>query len=113
MNPGSIKSSGGGGGTRNADLARQEMETCTSSLTRPHLGLKAASQHAQRKGSDEGGAALMKTPPMVVCDIGMSGTEAGPVGGAQVRRGLDGGCGTNSFAGVDFTRLLLMEMSLY
>lgn len=66
----------------------------------------------------------MKVSPTVIYDIGMSGMVTRPMGRAELRRYLDvsmdvrdqrawgGEGGHNSFAGVRFTRLQLMEMSL-
>lgn len=64
----------------------------------------------------------MKASPTVIYDIGMSGMVTRPMGRAELRRYLDvsmdvrdqraGGGAHNSFAGVSFTRLQLMEMSL-
>lgn len=80
----------------------------------------------------------MKASPTVIYDIGMSGMVTRPMGRTELRRYLDarylcgrerrercgGGAGRggegglevhihNSFAGVSFTRLRLMEMRLY
>lgn len=74
-------------------------------------------------GGWRGIAALMKASPTVIYDIGMSGMVTRPMGRAELRRYLDvsmdmrdqrawEGGERNSFAGVSFTRLQLMEMSL-
>lgn len=73
----------------------------------------------------------MKASPTVIYDIGMSGMVTRPMGTAEFRGYLDArylygrerrehrwgvGVGVrihNSFAGVSFTRLRLMEMRLY
>lgn len=75
-------------------------------------------------GGWRGIAALMKASPTVIYDIGMSGMVTRPMGRAELRRYLDVSMdvrdqraweegGHNSFAGVSFTKLQLMEMSLY